>query len=209
MASATIDIETWERAPQFRLFRPYARPHYAVTVRQDVTRLIEIRKPQGVSVYRACLFAIGAGLDAVPALKQSFEGDVVTQHDAVSMSMTVPRPDGTYGLGYLPFDASFDRFDKMAQQRIARVRDDTDFQPFAAVEGAVAYVSCLPWFDFTSLDQAVRDAEDCIPRVACGKIVPEGDRWRMAMSVQVHHALVDGAHLGPFFDTVQATLNEV
>ena len=209
MADATIDIETWARAPQYRLFRPFARPHYAVTVRQDVTRLVKTRKPQGVSVYRACLFAIGAGLDAVPALKQSFKGDVVTQHDAVSISMTVPRPDGTYGLGYLPFDASFDRFDAMAKEHIDAVRDSTEFQPFAAIEGAVAYVSCLPWFDFTSLDHALPSAEDCIPRVAWGKIVPEGDCWRMAMSAQVHHALVDGAHLGSFFETVQTTLNTI
>jgi len=45
--------------------------------------------------------------------------------------------------------------------------------------------------------------------VAWGKFVPEGPEWRMAVSIQVHHALVDGAHLGAFFAALQNALDRV
>ncbi len=207
MAEHIIDMQTWPRAAQYRLFRPFRKPHYAVCVRLDVTRLMTLRKAQGVSVYRACLFAIGAGLDAVPALKQRFRGDDVIQHDHITLSMTVPRTDGTFGFGYLPVAPDFARFDAEAKANIAAVRASDAFEPSVPTSGAVAYASCLPWLDFTALDNAMPDADDCIPRVAWGKIVQEGDRQRVAMSIQVHHALVDGAHLGAFFDAVQTALD--
>ena len=207
MAGRKIDLETWERAAQYRLFRPFQKPHYAITVRLDATTLMTRRKARGVSVFRAVLHAIGSGLDAVDALKQSLEGDGVVQHDSVTLSMTVPREDGTFGLGYVDYDPDFARFDKAAEARIDAARESDTFEPSVPVPGAVAYASRLPWLDFTSLDNALPHGDDSIPRIAWGKIVPEGDGWRVAMSIQVHHALVDGAHLGLFFDAVQRALD--
>jgi chloramphenicol O-acetyltransferase type A len=74
----------------------------------------------------------------------------------------------------------------------------------------VAYLSCMPWLDYTSINNALPHADDCIPRVSWGKIVPEADgRQRMAMTIEVHHALVDGRQVGDFFAAVQAALDGV
>ena len=72
-----VDLAKWPRADQFRFFSTYEKPHYAVTSRIDITRLIG-RKAAGISAYRACLYAIGAGIHAVPELRMRFRGAVVT-----------------------------------------------------------------------------------------------------------------------------------
>ena len=89
MATHPVDLGTWPRAAQFRFFRTYERPHYALTSRLAVTHLMA-RKGDGVSAYRGCLYAIGAGLHAVPELLMRFRGDTVVRHDAIDISMTVP-----------------------------------------------------------------------------------------------------------------------
>ncbi|MEO0905448.1 MAG: CatA-like O-acetyltransferase, partial [Pseudomonadota bacterium] len=89
MTYQIVDLETWPRAAQFHFFRSYQQPHYATTSRLDVTRLMA-RKADGLSPYRACLYAIGAGLHAVPELCMRFRGDIVVAHDMVTLSMTVP-----------------------------------------------------------------------------------------------------------------------
>lgn len=53
MTYKIVDLDTWPRASQFRLFKTYDRSHYATTVRLDVTHLVTRRKQQGVSPYRA------------------------------------------------------------------------------------------------------------------------------------------------------------
>ncbi|MBT3222360.1 MAG: hypothetical protein HN348_25075 [Proteobacteria bacterium] len=40
---------------------------------------------------------------------------------------------------------------------------------------------------------------DSVPRISWGKFVKEGSRTRMPLAVQVHYALVDGRHVGRFF----------
>ncbi len=209
MAEHPVDLTTWPRADQFHFFRTYAKPHFAVTARLDVTHLMTRRKPEGVSPYRACLYAIGAGLHAVPDLLLRFRGDQVVRHDRVALSMSVPKTAGGFGYGYVPFDHDVAAFDAVARDEIAAVAEGGRLNANAGVRDDVAYLSCLPWLDYTSLDNALPGPEDCIPRVSWGKFVEHGSRWDMAMTLEVHHALVDGEAVGAYFSEAQAALTRV
>lgn len=48
---------------------------------------------------------------------------------------------------------------------------------------------------------------DSMPRFAWGKFFNAGDRLLMPLDVQAHHALMDGFHIGKFFETIQEYLN--
>ncbi|MCB1332526.1 MAG: chloramphenicol acetyltransferase [Roseivivax sp.] len=208
MAETILDQATWPRAGHFALFRTYERPHFATTARVDVTGLLALAKPRGVSPYRACLYAIGTGLHQVAELRTRMRGETVVQHDAVAMSMTVPTPDGSFVYGYVPYHADFATFDAEAA-RVIDTAAQGGLNPHAGSD-AVAYLSCLPWLDFTAIDNALPNARDCIPRISWGRFTAQGDgRWDMAMAIQVHHALVDGAHVGAYFAAVQAALDAI
>ena len=198
-----VDMESWPRAAQYAFFRTFERPHYAVTARVDVSK-IKVRSAD-FSIYRASLFAIGAGLHAVPELCMRFRGDVVVRHDRVALSMPVPTASGSFIYAYVPYDPDFAVFDAQAKRLIAEA-DTGDLNPDQGGD-AVAYISCLPWLDYTSINNAMPGAQDCIPRVSWGKIVPKGDGFDMAMTLEVHHALVDGQQVGAYFEAVQAALD--
>ena len=214
MAEHRINITTWPRADLFRLFRSYQKPHYAITSRVDVTHLIAARKQHNdISPYRACLYAIGHGVQAVPELRTRFRattaGDVVVRHDHVALSMTVPQVAGGFTHAYVPYDPDFTRFEGEAKRLI-----DIAAANHAPITGAkwrddVTYLSCLPWLDYTALDNPLVDATDCIPRISWGKFIDHGQHWDMAMTIEVHHALVDGVHLGAYFHAVQQALNNI
>jgi chloramphenicol O-acetyltransferase type A len=203
-----IDLATWPRAAQFHLFRSYQQPHYATTTRLDVMHVMA-RKAAGVSPYRACLFAIGAGLHAVPELRMRFRGDVVIAHDMVTLSMTVPTEGGSFGYAYVPFLADFASFDMQAKILIDQVASGGVLHANTGERDDLAYLSCMPWLDYTAINNALPGPDDCIPRVSWGKIVAKDGRWDMAMTLEVHHALVDGAQVGAYFDAVQAALTRV
>ena len=203
-----IDLATWPRAAQFHLFRSYQQPHYATTTRLDVTHVMA-RKAAGVSPYRACLYAIGAGLHAVPELRMRFRDDVVLAHDMVTLSMTVPTEAGSFGYAYVPFLADFASFDMQAKILIDQVANGGVLHANTGERDDLAYLSCMPWLDYTAINNALPGPDDCIPRVSWGKIVAKDGRWDMAMTLEVHHALVDGAQVGAYFDAVQAALTRV
>lgn len=207
MTGRRIDLDTWSRAEQFRFFRGFAQPHYAVTVRMDVTRLMATRKSAGLSPFRTVIHAVGAGLHDVPELRMRFRGDVVTMYDRILLSPTISLENGDFRYTYLAWLPDREAFDAHASERIAKVRAGA---PLGANDGTVedvAYLSCLPWMDYTSLDNALPGPDDCIPRVSWGKIVEKGGGGHnMAMTLQVHHALVDGRQVGRFFEATQDAL---
>ncbi|MBL4844219.1 MAG: hypothetical protein JKY65_01725 [Planctomycetes bacterium] len=51
--------------------------------------------------------------------------------------------------------------------------------------------------------------EDCVPRVTWGRFARQEGRWQIPVAVQVHHALVDGRHLGLFYQGVATRLAEL
>lgn len=51
------------------------------------------------------------------------------------------------------------------------------------------------------------DPVDSVPRFAWGKFFEDGEFLRMPLSVQAHHALMDGIHMGSFHAKVQDYLD--
>lgn len=200
MTGHPVDLASWDRAAQFQFFRTFDRPHYATTVRMDVTRLMTAGKANGLSPFRHSIWAIGAGLHTVPELCMRFRGDEVTRFDRLKLSPTIPLENGDFRYTYLTWDPDRAAFDAHAQEKIAEVRAGAPLNANDGTIADVAYLSCLPWLDYTSLDNALPGADDCIPRISWGKIVEKDGHFDMAMTLQVHHALVDGLQVAQFFE---------
>jgi chloramphenicol O-acetyltransferase type A len=203
-----IDLATWPRAGAFRLFRSYEKPHFALTTRLDVTRLMA-RRAEGVSPFRACLHALAAGFHAVPELRTRFRGaDRVVEHDRLTLSPTIALPDGGFGFGYIDYQDDWPAFDAAAAAKIAAVRAGAPRVPNTGERDDLLYLSCLPWVDFTGLTNALPGAQDCIPRLSWGKFVPGADgHTTCAFTAEVHHAIADGAHLGQAITAIQDRLD--
>ncbi len=202
-----IDRAAWARSMPFELFRTYATPHFAVTARLDVSRLLTVLRPQGVSAYRACLFALGSAVNAVPELRTRFSGDTVIEYEAVDLSMTVPKDDESFAYGYLAFDADWKRFDAACETAIAEaVAGRTAANTGERLD--LAYLSCMPWLDFSAMTNAMPGPHDCIPRIAWGRFTPgAGSTHTVAAAIEVHHAVADGIHVARFFEAAQRILD--
>ena len=70
------------------------------------------------------------------------------------------------------------------------------------------HYSVIPWVAFTSFAHARRwGTDDAVPKIVFGKHREVGDRRLMPVSVEVHHALVDGLHVGRFYEALQRRLD--
>lgn len=207
MTATQIDLATWPRAETFRFFRTFAQPHFAITARLDVSGLMASKAEHGTNLFRACLWGLGAGFNAEPELRTRFRADTVVCHDVIDLSPTISMPDGGFRFGYLPWSPDWPTFDTDAAARIGDVRAGGALDPNTDPLNAVAYLSCVPWCDFTSLSNALPGPDDCVPRAAWGKIVPNGAGWDMAVSIELHHAIADGRHAGAFLEAAGAALS--
>jgi chloramphenicol O-acetyltransferase type A len=69
------------------------------------------------------------------------------------------------------------------------------------------HYSVIPWIAFTSFTHAKKyNTRDSIPKIVFGKYCDDSGVAKMPVSVEVHHALMDGIHVGEFFEIFQKHL---
>jgi chloramphenicol O-acetyltransferase type A len=62
------------------------------------------------------------------------------------------------------------------------------------------FLSAMPWVSFTGVQHAMHlTPADSVPRIVWGKYYQQEGRTFLPVSVQVHHALVNGLEIGRFF----------
>ena len=71
---------------------------------------------------------------------------------------------------------------------------------------SLLFISTLPWIRCTDLRQPVPTPADSNPRITWGKYTTEGRRTVMPATLLVNHALVDGAHMGRFYQGLEREL---
>lgn len=175
----------------------------ALASRVDVTALLGACRSTGRSFFAAMLQHTAAAANAVPELRQRLRvvdgQDVVVEHPQVDPAFTVAVEGGLFDFATVPFTDDPVAFDRAVANVSADRVPAEDLSAFDGRRDDVVYQSCLPWLDFTGLTHPVTGPDDSVPRIAWGRFVTEGRRTRLTVNVQVHHALVDGAHLGAFF----------
>lgn len=209
-----LDIERWPRRAQFEFFRTYELPQFGLTAEVDVTALRRRCRASDAPFSLACWFAVAEAANGVEALRLRLRGERVWVHDRIRIGTTVDTGPETFDFVYLPDTTDFPGFLRKARAAIARTRERQAHAPMddRPDDDGVLHGTIIPWVRFTHLDHARRlGKDDSVPRVALGRAVNDGAPGegpiRMPVSISAHHALVDGVHIGRFFERLQTLLD--
>lgn len=206
MAGSFLSMPAWSRREHFALFRGFEFPFFSVTSEVDTTGIARLSRERGVPFSLLALFSLQDAVQGCEPMRYRIRGDAVWVHDLVGISTTVLREDRTFGFARIPFEPSFREFRTRAESRIAAAKRERGLPPEDPSADDVIYHSVLPWMRFSAFSNALPSREDSIPRIVFGKRVPQGDRSVMPVSVEVHHALMDGVHVAQFFESLEARL---
>ena len=202
-----LDLETWPRRDLFEFFRGYQNPYFNICTQLDVTRLVAfLRDRPGVSVSLAYHYFALRIANAIEPFHYRLEGDdSVIIHGVINGGTTVLLPNETFTYAYFDYHEDFHQFITEAGEAIERVRAEGSLKPTMRYD--LIYFTTLPWVSFTSFAHARTPGRgESIPRIAFGKFLRDGDRIHLPISVEVHHALMDGLHVGRFFISLEKAL---
>lgn len=202
-----LDISRWARKDHFNFFRKFEEPFFGVTIPVDCTTAYAKAKEINASFFLYYLHKSLVAANQVEPFRYRISGDDVFVYDQVNASPTINRPDGTFGFAYLEYHERFEEFHTHASRVIDDVRKSTGLVPAISGENVIHY-SSVPWLNFTSISHARSFSfNDSIPKISFGKMTEESGRRTMPVSIHVHHALMDGYHVGLFAETFIKLLN--
>ena len=205
-----IDLETWNRAHLFRQYQGADLPYIISSARTDVTGLLKWSKANQVSFYFALVHIATQTADKIENFHYRFDGDKILRIDHNVPLLTHMRKGEDLFI-MLEGMVTEDRL-----QFCRDLREKADNQYYNRRETVfhrhdMISFSCMPWIDYTQFVRTIiRDGEDNNPKLSWGKYTTdEQGRTTLNFSVQVHHGLMDGYHVGMFYQELQKALDAI
>ncbi|ASS77274.1 chloramphenicol acetyltransferase [Tumebacillus algifaecis] len=204
-----IDMENWPRKNHYRFFKAFDYPHFNVCANVDVTRFSQVVSERKLSFFKTFLYAVMRTANELKEFRYRIREDGVVEHDVVHPSFTLMTSEDVFRFCKAQYNAKMNAFlDEIA--RVMEAAKDTVYIEDEPGRDNLLYVTCLPWVSFTSVQHPIHfDANDSVPRIAWGKFFEENGTVKIPLGVQAHHALVDGVHVGQFFERIQEHLDRI
>ncbi len=203
-----IEQPNWLRREYFEFFNSYNHPHFNLCANVDITRLKPYTQAHSVSLSIAIIYLISRAANDIPEFRQRMRDDIIVEHDSVSPSVTILVENDLFSFCTIDYSLEFIEFAERAARQIAAVKNNPSLKNPPGRDDLL-FMTAIPWVSFTSFTHPMKlHPADCIPRFAWGKYFAEGASLKMPLSVQGHHALMDGIHLGKFYELIQNYLKQ-
>lgn len=202
-----LNLETWNRKEHFLFFKQMEEPFFGVTITVDCSKAYQKSKELGVSFFTYYLHKTLVAVNSIECFRYRILNDDVYIFDQIDVSATILREDKTFGFSQIKFNNDIVEFAKNTKNEIARIQTTTGLFTREYSENLIHF-SALPWINFTSFSHARSFTwPDSCPKISFGKMMEENDKKTMAMSIHVHHGLMDGFHVGEFVNLFQELMD--
>jgi len=207
-----IDMESWKRKEHFSFFYKMDYPQYNICMDLDVTNFLTFTKKEKLSFYYSMIYAVTHIANELENFRYRIRDGKVVLHDSIHPSFTEMNNDSSddlFKMLTLDFTYSITEFVREAQKENENQKLYFDPEKLIGRDDLI-YITCIPWISFTHLSHTISlNKNDAVPRISWGKYYRNGNKVLLPFSVQVHHALVDGIHVGKYVEKLQSYLDRL
>ena len=201
-----IDLENWPRRKHFELYMGFEHPRFEISAHLDITSYYKLARQHKISFTVGLVYLVSRAANQIPEFRQRIRGKGVVQHHLVHPSFTILVDDDIFSFCYVDYHSEFTVFEQRASLAIQQVKEQVELEDEPGRDDYL-FLTSIPWVSFTSLSHPMpTHPGDCIPRISWGKFYQESEILKMPLSVDAHHALVDGLHVGRFFIEMERCL---
>ena len=202
-----LDIDSWKRKSHFQFFNQMDIPHFNITADVDITYFYSYIKKNDLSFFKTLLYFVTKTANEIEEFRLRIRNDRVIEHEVIHPSFTVMSNKDVFSFCDAYYVNSYDKFIENVDKAIEAVEEN----PVVADEefrDETVYITSIPWVSFKSVSHPINvESNDSVPRLAWGKFYEQNDELKLPFSVQVHHALMDGQHVGLYYKELQENLN--
>lgn len=202
-----LDLDSWERKSSFEFFRDYKDPFFNMAANVDVSRLYAFCKERDWPFSIAALYCSIATANEIREFRLRMIDEKVVEFDRVEASQTMLNEDNTFSFCYFPWCDTIEEF--VEEGRRSREKYGA-LRSFDVETGRLdmIFYSVIPWVSFTSFKHANSgDNRQTVPRMVFGRMFEQSGSRLMPFSVEAHHCLMDGYHVGRYFNLFQEKLD--
>lgn len=199
----TIDMQTYPRREHFNFFSTFDQPHFNMCANVDLSTFYTTVKRRGFSFTIALVYVLTRAANDIAEFRQRIRAGKVIEHEMVHPSGTILVDKDQFSFCTFDYYEDFSEFAPRAAEMIAQVKENLTLKDEPGRDDLL-FMTAIPWVSFTSFMHPLHlNPADSVPRFAWGKIFEDREHLKMPLSVQGHHALMDGIHVGRYYAKVQ------
>src|SRR5690554_3603431 len=204
-----IDLTKWKRKEHFDFFSKMVSPTFGIVTEVDCDECYKNSKENGISFFANYLHKSMIAVNSVDELKYRIVDNEIIEFEKVHAGITVGREDETFGFGFVNFTLDFETFNAELKNEILAVKNSTGLRlNNDDVKKDLIRHSTIPWNSFTGLlHPSNLDQAESVPKITFGKFAIRNERKYLPVSIEAHHGLVDGFHLGKYLEEFQMQLD--
>lgn len=202
-----IDLATWKRRDHYNLYKNLEYPYLNITANVNIDKLFTWSKANKVSLFSCIAYLTSRAANQIPELRMRIRAEQVVEHPMVHPSFTVLTDDETFGFATIQYCLNFSEFHQTIIAGIEATRKNPTIHDEPGRDDLI-FLTTMTWVSFTQISHPLPlNPPDSFPRITWGKFFDQGQQCLMPLSLLANHALVDGLHVGKFFELVQEWMN--
>lgn len=207
--SKYINLSNPHRKKHFDFFKNMDQPHFNICANVNITHFLEFLDAKNYPFTPTMVYFIAKAANEIPTFRWRIRGTQILEHSAVHPSFTVNTEEAdVFSFCTVDFFQDFSTF----LTNTLKVMEDMLKNPSMEDEPGrddYLFLSAIPWVSFTSFSHAMHySPTDSVPRITWGKYFEQNNQILMPLSVQAHHAVVDGRHTGQYFQLFQSYMDD-
>lgn len=204
----TINLATWNRRDHYNLYKKLDFPYLNITANVNIDDLYRWSKNNKFSLFSCIAYVTTRASNQIPELRMRIRGDQVVEHPIVHPSFTVLTDDETFGFATIQYSSIFSKFSNNVIAGIEASKKDPSIHDEPGRDDMI-FLTTMTWVSFTQISHPLPlNPPDSFPRITWGKYFEQGNQRLMPLSLLANHALVDGLHVGKFFELVQNWMDQ-
>lgn len=199
-------MENWVRKNHYEYFKNLDYPHFSLCANVDITEFYNFVKKNERSFFLSFLYVSSKAANDIKEFRYRIRDDKVIEHDSVSPSFTMMTSQDVFSFCTGEYVDNYSRFITSVTEKMDKVRNLVNIEDEPDRDDLL-YITSIPWVSFTNITHPIQmNPVDSIPRISWGKYFTDREKISMPLSVQVHHGLMDGSHMGQYFTYIQEML---
>lgn len=201
-----IDINNWERKEHYNYFKSLDYPHFNICANIDITEFYKFVKKERLPFFLSFLYNVMKTANSIKEFRYRIRNNEVIEHELVHPAFTIMTTKGVFSFCSTRYNNNFEEFILDSRNEIEKSKKIINIGNEPESDNLI-YTTSIPWVSFTGITHPIsKNPVDSIPRIAWGKYFEEFGKVKLPLSVQVHHALADGSHVGQYFRLIEEIL---
>lgn len=211
MTFCKIDLENWDRKEYFEHYTSNVPCGFSVTADIDITILLEYVKKNGLMLYPVLIYMLSRLVNKYQEFRTCFneEGELGYWSELNPSYTSFHNDNKSFSALWSEYNEDFAVFYQNYIHDLHDFGDKKGLMPKPNAPQNMFNISCLPWVNFTSFNlNLFKGGDYLLPIFTWGKYAEKEHKVLMPLSVQVHHGVCDGYHVGCLVNELQQMSDE-